>query len=378
VPDGGTAYLDAAYDAVTMVSDRTGTQRAIVLMTDGVDLNSDKEQEQVIAEAKRNHVKIYTIGIGKPGTQEPITTVLVLDKSGSMLAPANASEKVSKIAALKDAARRFVHTVGSNKRCAVLQFGDAPEMPSAFSNNKKELKDLVSGIKAGGETCLFDALYDAILTLEAEGKVGKRAIVAMTDGIDNKSRRRMEEVVQTAKDAGIRLYLLGFGQPGELDLDTMKRVAVETQGEFHHADSTAKLIQIFEKIADKIHDEGIDEVSLRKLAADTGGAYYPAANVDKLQFIVKQVAQEISDERKSFTFPSVRQVRDGLPRNISLRVIKEAAGRTEQVGGTQSANLGVRGVVIAQMDHFIYLIFLVLIGGLIALPALLKRKQAAA
>ena len=37
---GGTAYLDATYKAVEMLGDVPG-RKAVVLMTDGVDLNSD-------------------------------------------------------------------------------------------------------------------------------------------------------------------------------------------------------------------------------------------------------------------------------------------------------------------------------------------------
>ena len=64
-------------------------RRAVVLMTDGVDLNSKRTQKQVIERAKASHVPIYTIGIGEPGKNEPVTTVLVLDHSGSMAAKAS-------------------------------------------------------------------------------------------------------------------------------------------------------------------------------------------------------------------------------------------------------------------------------------------------
>ena len=45
-------------------------------MTDGIDLNSKQTIEQVIAEAKRERVRVYTIGIGEPGKLEQVNTVL--------------------------------------------------------------------------------------------------------------------------------------------------------------------------------------------------------------------------------------------------------------------------------------------------------------
>ena len=70
-----------------MLQDVPG-RKAVVLMTDGVDMNSTQTQQQVIEMAKASHMPIYTIGIGDPGKNEPVTTVLVLDHSGSMAAKA--------------------------------------------------------------------------------------------------------------------------------------------------------------------------------------------------------------------------------------------------------------------------------------------------
>ena len=87
-PSGGTAYLDATAEGLRMLQDIPG-RRAVVLMTDGVDMNSTQTQKQVIELAKASHVPIYTIGIGDPGKNEQVTTVLVLDHSGSMAAKAS-------------------------------------------------------------------------------------------------------------------------------------------------------------------------------------------------------------------------------------------------------------------------------------------------
>src|SRR5439155_10268692 len=101
-PRGGTAYLDAAYHSIEQVKGSRG-RRAVVLMTDGVDLNSTHTLEEVINLAQSSEVPVYTIGVGEPGKNEQVTTVMVLDRSGSMRQPADDNDKISKIKALHQA-----------------------------------------------------------------------------------------------------------------------------------------------------------------------------------------------------------------------------------------------------------------------------------
>src|SRR5207247_840295 len=155
------------------------------------------------------------------------------------------------------------HTVGKSKFSTIIEFSDAVKAPAAFSNNKFALKNLIKDIRAGGETALFDAVYEAVSTLEAWRPPGKKAIVALTDGIDNKSRRRVEEVIDHAKQAGVPLYLLGFGRKGELDETVMEAMARQTGGKYFYAENEQKLIDLFEALGGLIHDDGIDEESLR-------------------------------------------------------------------------------------------------------------------
>jgi hypothetical protein len=57
-------------------------------------------------------------------------------------------------------------------------------------------------------------------------------------------------------------------------------------------------------------------------------------------------------------------------------VSNQAGGKVsveEQVVETQKGGYLVRGIVIAEMNHLVYLGFLVVIGLLIALPAMLSR-----
>src|SRR5581483_8249484 len=131
-PGGGTAYLDATIKAVQMLKGIVG-RRAVLLMTAGVDMNSRRRLPDVILEAQTAEVPVYTLGIGEPGKNEPVTTVLVLDKSGSMREPANDTDKKSKIEALREAASRFVDLMRPGAKTTLLPFSDKIEQPQQFS-----------------------------------------------------------------------------------------------------------------------------------------------------------------------------------------------------------------------------------------------------
>src|SRR5262249_28618431 len=152
--------------------------------------------------AQTAEVPVYTLGIGEPGKNEPVTTVLVLDTSGSMREPANDTDKKSKMAALHEAAGRFVDLMRPGAKTTLLPFSDRIDKPQPFSDDKGALKRAVAKLKARGGTLLYDATLDGVETLVAERPEGKKAVVVLTDGMDESpgSRHRPEEVVARAKE----------------------------------------------------------------------------------------------------------------------------------------------------------------------------------
>ena len=225
---------------------------------------------------------------------------------------------------------------------------------------------------------LFDATYEAVNLLEADGARGKRAVIAMTDGIDNTSRRRVEEVIERARDAKVPLYMLGFGRDGEIDDATMRQMADATGGKYYHARNKNSLLEIFENLSIQLHDDGIDEPTLKQIARETGGEYYPAKNVAELKFILEQVTKSIQRESYEIVFESVYQRADGAQRNIALKMVRHDATGKEAVMNEVTGSYQMRGLVVAEMNHIVFLVLLIAIGGLIALPTLLRRSSAQA
>ena len=61
--DGGTAYYDAVYRAVDMLSGTAG-RKVVLALTDGIDQSSSRSMYTVIKYAQDHNVVLYTIGLG--------------------------------------------------------------------------------------------------------------------------------------------------------------------------------------------------------------------------------------------------------------------------------------------------------------------------
>lgn len=382
-PHGGTAYLDAAREGIRLL-EKVPHRKAVIVMTDGVDLNSQTTLGGVIRLARQKNTQIYTVGIGEPGRQVPMTSVLVLDHSGSMQEPADNQDQIAKIDALKEAGKLFLSFVRPGlARTTILPFSDTPELPPPFTDEHTRLQQTLAQLKPEGETALFDALYEALLALEAERPKGRAAIVALTDGIDNSSHYRAEEVIALAKQMrippskpgdkeqeGVPLYLLGFGRPGELDEDIMRHLAQATGGQYFHARNQRNLLDIFEQLSNRLHDDGINEADLQKLAFETGGQYYHARDATKMHFILEQVVQDIQRTDFQVTFDDLDQKDDGLRRDVKL-VLEHQRQAVAEI----HQQIATHGLVIPEVDLFVYLGLLSILGLLLLLPVGLSRRR---
>jgi VWFA-related protein len=367
VPRGGTAYLDATARAVEMLRNTRG-RRAVLVLTDGQDMNSSRTLAQVIEQAQIAEVPVYTLGIGEPGKSEQVSSVLVLDHSGSMRDRASSSDQLRKIEALHQAASRFVDLIRPNAQTTLLPFSSEVESPRPFSQDKEFLKRQIRDLKPSGRTKLYDAAFAGIETLVAENPRGRKAVVILTDGRDVDSRRRPEAVIHRAQEAGIPLYTLGFGRPDDVQEDILREMAEQTGGTYHHADTQQRLFEIFEDLSIQLHDDGIDEEGLKKLANETGGKYFPARDVSKLQLLYAQLAEELQTTY-TVIFPSWRSKDDGTARKVDISVERNGV----RVSEVASADYVRPGLVVSEMSLWVYLPLLVILLGLIALPEGLRR-----
>ncbi len=178
---------------------------------------------------------------------EPVTTVLVFDRSGSM-----EGEKIDKARA---AAVAFVRRMSPEDFLEVIAIDDVVDTVASFSSDQRFLEHAILRMEAGGRTHFYDGVRMA--AEEAANVRGARAILAMTDGRDNESACTLDGAIKAARKAGVRVFTIGLGE--DLRVEELKRLASETGGTFHHAPRADDLAAIHAAISEQLHHEYVVE-----------------------------------------------------------------------------------------------------------------------
>lgn len=199
--------------------------------------------------------------------REGIDMLIALDTSRSMLTP---DVKPNRIERAKLAILDLVGELQGD-RVGLIGFAGSAfvQCPltldyAAFSES---LRAVDVGIIPKGGTALAEAIVAGIEAFE--GRQGKHAaLVLMTDGEDHEGG--VDEAVQQAIAAGIKVYTVGIGTPGG------ELITIEEDGKTEYLkDRQGQVVK-----------SRLDEETLRRIATETGGAYLyaqgPDLGLDKL------------------------------------------------------------------------------------------------
>ena len=108
-----------------------------------------------------------------PATSQPRTTMLVIDTSGSMGAAGMATTR----AAVSD----FLAAAPKDVKVGVVSFASTAGVDVRPTLDRRQVQRTVNGLKARGETALYEAVQKSVATL---GTTGERSIVLLSDGED--------------------------------------------------------------------------------------------------------------------------------------------------------------------------------------------------
>ena len=154
---------------------------------------------------------------------QPISIALLIDASASMT---YSMEEATK------AALTFVRrTLKQGDRCAVFSIRGVPRREVPLTADRSIIEKAVIGIKASGQTALYDGISGAVR--ELRGEKNRKAIVILSDGGDTSSMMSFEDIDRLSKEAGIPLYFIAYdsGAPAEQqDVDRMNYLSGETGG----------------------------------------------------------------------------------------------------------------------------------------------------
>ena len=154
-------------------------------------------------------------------SEPPVSLALVLDTSGSLRAPA-----IQKRQLLTE---QIAEALPVDSEIAVFAFDDVPRLVLPWSTDRGAVVAASAELGTAGRfTALYDALFDASRYLaEAPGR--QKAILLITDGLDENSAITLEDGVDETRDLGIAVFTLGIGRVQPRDL---RRISKLTGGRY--------------------------------------------------------------------------------------------------------------------------------------------------
>lgn len=211
-----------------------------------------------------------TGGKGEIGT---LTTLLVIDTSGSM-------REAGKLDTAKAAAKAYVDQMRPGDQAGLLAFNTKVTYVQPLTADHAALTAAINSLNAQNDTAMYDALNEGAKTLK--DVPGRKAIIVLTDGLDNVSKATADQVVKAIGPSGLSISTIGLGDPGKLGINS-----------------------------------GLDEAGLRTLADRAGGVYGYANDPDALQALYERYARALQSEyRLTYTSPSA--LRDGTNRDLTV------------------------------------------------------------
>lgn len=130
----------------------------------------------------------------------PVSVGILLDTSGSM---------DRKIRTAIEAVDRFIRRIHADDEIFLMTFSGQPVLRQDFTDDREKLSQALRRLSATGGTALYDALSDGLAKIRS-GRHSKRAILVITDGQDTASAVKLDEVLQSVREAELLLYPIGI------------------------------------------------------------------------------------------------------------------------------------------------------------------------
>jgi len=152
----------------------------------------------------------------------PISLGLVIDNSRSM---------EPRKQRLDAAALGFVRMSNPEDETFIVHFDDAARLDRDFTNSIPVLEETLAGVKPYGQTAIYDALILALDHMHYATRL-KKAVLLITDGVDNSSKHTLNEAIEATQHAHVAVYTVGLlsesgGQKAE---DSLMRIAEASGG----------------------------------------------------------------------------------------------------------------------------------------------------
>ncbi len=329
--EDGTIKVDTQLVQVpVVVSDKTG--RPIINLKAANFVVFEDGKQQQIAEFG--------------ATSAPFEVALLLDTSGSTR---------SDLELIKRAAAEFIASLRPGDRVSVVSFKVERSESEAHSvgdvlcpltSDRTALKNALDRVQTSNSTPYYDALLkvaESVFPLRPSAEFkGRRAIVALTDGVDSASSSDFESARTSLESAGIMSFFIKLDTReyfeenlmGDCQLATrMSPTQIRRFYRTYYPGARIEKTFDFCKLGDFERLEiskGLYEIAgkeLDELAKRSGGRVFPAADLNEARTAFKSVANEIGTKYSLGYYPS-NEKRDGSYRTIRVELKGVPAGAT--------------------------------------------------
>ncbi len=229
--------------------------------------------------------------------QQPITVVMMLDRSGSMMGNFNL---------VRSAAEQFVTRLVPGDKARIGSFADRIQVdPRGFTSSQRELIEILrTQLQEAGATPLWNAINVGITGLLHQD--GRRVVLVFTDGVDrpmNSSSNNvsLKDAMKRAQQEDVMVYAIGLAS----------RTGFGGRGRFGSGGRGMG------GRGRPRPDQNGPDPGLEKIAADTGGGYFELTSADNLSGTFARVADEL---HRQYALAFVPPRLDGKTHRIEVRV----------------------------------------------------------
>ncbi len=315
-------------DVPVLVTDRTGKPL----------LNLKQNNFIVYEDGKRQEIAEFT------ATAAPFEVALLLDTSGSTR---------SDLALIQRAAANFIASLRPGDRVAVVAYNTVretgqvravSEVLTALTDDRERLRAVLETVRTSNGTPYYDSLLQIAEKVFRDAPKdefrGRRALVALTDGVDSVSAADFEEARAALEETGVTSYFIQvntreFFEDNLLgDCQIAIRFSTAQIRRYYrvfypraNVEKTFNFCALgdFERLAISKGLYELAEREMRQLATSSGGKVFPVADFTEARNAFKAVADEIGT-KYSLGYYSSNEKRDGTYRKIKIELKGVPAG----------------------------------------------------
>jgi VWFA-related protein len=285
-------------------------------------------------------------------TETPFEIALLLDTSGSTR---------DELGLIRDAANAFINALRPGDRVAIVAFNNTPrngslaatvEVVSTLADDRQALRRAIAGLGTSNGTPFYDALgriADQVFREPPRPEVrGRRAIVALTDGVDSSSNSGYDDARAKLSRSGVASYFIQVSTEEYVE-DRLLKDCQDDGRLTLSAKQLERFRQLFVPQADKEEYQDFCRMGqfermdisrqlynlarneMDEMARASGGRNFAAASLNDARAAFAQVANEIGTQYSLGYYPA-NKTRDGSFRKIKVELhgVKDATVRARE------------------------------------------------